>query len=225
MIKFHPDLVQGSEEWLAARCGLITASEMDKILTPTLKTASNTHERAHLYELLSQRITRHVEPSYIGDAMLRGMEDEVYARDAYIENYAPVIDMGFITNDRWGFTIGCSPDGLVGDDGGIECKSRKQRLQVETIISNTMPDDFALQVQTNLLVTERKWWDFITFSGGLPMLTVRVFPDQVIMDAIVAAVAAFEARLAKKMEEYNDRIKSKARLVPTERRIIQEMFA
>lgn len=224
MIKYHQDLVQGSDPWLAARCGLLTASEMDKILTPTLKIASNTNERAHLYELLSQRITQYVEPSYIGDAMLRGMEEEVYARDAYAENYAPVTDMGFITNDRWGFTIGCSPDGLVGKDGGIECKSRKQRFQIETIIANTMPVEFSLQVQTTLLVTERKWWDFVSYSGGLPMVTIRVFPDPIIQDAVVAAATAFEERLSNNWTAFKAAFKHGSRLVPTERRIIQEMY-
>ncbi len=73
MITYYPDLIQGSDEWKSARCGLLTASEMKLIITPTtLKIASNDKERAHLYELLAQRITRYVEPSYISDDMLRG---------------------------------------------------------------------------------------------------------------------------------------------------------
>ena len=66
--------------------------------------------------------------------MLRGIEDEVEARILYAAQYAPVQDMGFITNDRWGFTLGFSPDGLIGDDGFLECKSRRQKFQVQTII-------------------------------------------------------------------------------------------
>lgn len=225
MIKYHADLVQGSDAWMDARCGLLTASEMKLILTPTLKIASNDKERSHLYELLAQRITRYVEPHYIGSDMLRGIEDEVYARDAYAENYAPVADMGFITNDRWGFTIGCSPDGLVGDDGLLECKSRRQKYQIETIASGEMPDDYLLQVQTALLVSERKWLDFVSYSGGLPMVTIRVFPDPVVHDAIVAAATAFETRLAAKLDQYSKALNSGARLVPTERRIVQEMYA
>ena len=119
-IKYHTDLIQGSDEWLQARCGLLTASEMKLIVTPTLKIANNDKERSHLYELLAQRITQYVEPHYISDDMLRGHEDEVDARILYNDNYAPVTDMGFITNSKWGFTIGYSPDGLVGDDGLIE---------------------------------------------------------------------------------------------------------
>ena len=79
-ITYHRDLIQGSDEWLAARCGLLTASEMKLILTPTLKIAANDKTRAHVYEIAAQRITRYVEPTYIGDDMLRGQEDEIIAR-------------------------------------------------------------------------------------------------------------------------------------------------
>ena len=59
---YHDDLIQGSDEWLQIRCGLLTASEMKHILTPTLKVANNDKTRAHAYELAFQRITQYVEP-------------------------------------------------------------------------------------------------------------------------------------------------------------------
>lgn len=230
MIQYFPELMQGSEEWHAARCGLLTASEMKLIITPSLKAASNDKERSHLFELLAQRITRYVEPSYIGDDMLRGQMDEVEARTIYAERYAPVQECGFITNDRWGFTIGYSPDGLVGDDGLIECKSRRQKYQIETIVTNigddageTIPTDYLLQCQTGLLVSERKWLDFVSYSGGLPMATIRVYSIPHVQEAIVEAASAFEGRLAEKLEKYNAALRSKARLIATERRIEMEM--
>lgn len=231
-IKHHAELTQGSDEWLAARCGLLTASEMKLIITPTLKIASNDKERSHLYELFAQRLTQFVEPAYISNDMLRGMDDEIAAVEIYAKSYAPVEKVGFITNDRWGFTIGYSPDGLIGDDGLVECKSRRQKFQVQTIIENigndggeTIPDDFTIQCQTGLLVSERKWLDFVSYSGGLPMVTIRVFPDKVVQDAIIAAATAFENRMAVKWEEFKAAMNSTARLVPTQRRIIQEMYA
>jgi len=224
MIRYFPDLIQGTEAWLAARCGLLTASEMKLIITPTLKVASNDKERAHVWELAAQRITNYVEPSYIGDDMLRGMEDEVEARALYHKHYAPVEQMGFITNDRWGFTIGGSPDGLVRDDGLIECKSRRQKYQIETIATRTMPGDYWIQVQTLLLVTERTWCDFVSYSGGLPMVTLRVFPDEKTQAAIVEAAEAFEMRVAKRIDEYKDTHASDTRLIPTERTDRQEIF-
>ena len=223
MIRYHTDLHQGSEEWLAARCGLLTASEMKLIVTPTLKAASNDKERAHLWELAAQRITQYVEPRYVGDDMIRGQVDEVEARILYAERYAPVQEVGFITNDRWGFTLGYSPDGLVNDDGAIECKSRRQRFQIETLTTLAVPEDYVIQLQAGLLVSEREWVDFVSYSGGLPMVTIRVYPDAKVQEAIVAAATAFEDRLAEKMAAYQATLKSGARLIKTERRIEMEM--
>lgn len=221
----HPELTQGSEEWLEARRGLLTASEMRLILTQTLKIASNDKERAHVFEIAAQRVSGYVEPSYVGDNILRGWDDEIAAREVYAKTYAPVTEIGFITNDRWGFTLGYSPDGLVGADGAIEAKSRRQKFQVETIAKGEVPEEFVLQLQTGLLVSERRWVDFISYSGGLPMITIRVFPDPLMQAAILTAAEQFEARVADCMARFHDRLVSpEARLVPTERRIEQEMF-
>jgi hypothetical protein len=232
-IRYHADLDQGSDAWLAARCGILTASEMKLILTPTFKLADNDKTRAHVYELLAQRITRYVEPHYVSDDMLRGMSDEIDARLMYEKMLAPVTSMGFITNSLWGFTIGYSPDGLVGDDGLIEAKSRRQKYQVQTICEHvwqdratTIPAEYVLQAQTGLLVSERQWLDFISYSGGLPMAVIRVYPDEKVQAAIVEAATAFEVKLAEKAAQYREAmgVAAKARLFPTERKIHQEMF-
>lgn len=223
-VTYHPNMIQGSDEWHAARCGLLTASEMAYIVTPTLRAASNDKERMHLFELLAQRISQYVEPSYIGDNMLRGWDDEVEARNLYDANYERVTEVGFITNDRWGFTLGYSPDGCVGADGLIECKSRKQKFQIQTIATGEVPTEYMIQLQTGLLVSERKWIDFISYSGGLPMVTLRVEPIAEYQDAILAAAEAFEKRLAERLADYNEAIASHARLIPTERRIEAEMY-
>ena len=217
-ITHHRDIIQGTDEWLAARCGLLTASEMKLILTPTLKIAANEKERTHLFELLAQRVTRHVEPHFVTDDMLRGHADEERARALYAELHAPVsTDAGFITNNKWGFTLGYSPDGLVGDDGLIECKSRRQKYQIQTITEEGVPEEYLLQLQTGLLVSERKWCDFISYCGGLPMVVRRVYPDAKIQDAIVQAAGAFETRLAERLAKYNERAAS----MPMTERVVE----
>lgn len=227
MITYHREVYQGSEEWLELRRGILTASEMKLIVTTTLKQADNEKERAHLYELLAQRISGFVEPQYISDDMLRGQEDEIRARSLYAEKYCPVEEIGFVTNDKWGFTIGYSPDGLVGTEGQIEAKSRRQKFQVQTLIENfeesTIPSDFAIQIQTGLAVTERQWCDFITYSGGLHMATIRVFPDPIIQERIIAIANDFEKRLAQKHELYRSIVRQPGRLIPTERTVQQEI--
>lgn len=227
-ITYHREMVQGSDLWHATRCGLLTASEMHLIVTPTLKPASNDKERVHLYELLAQRITKYVEPRYISDDMLRGQEDEIDAVEAYAKAYAPIERVGFVTNDKWGFTIGYSPDALVGDKGAVECKSRSQKWQIRTLVDYVPKDaidpDFLIQVQTGLLVTEREWCDLISYCGGLPMATVRVYPDEKVQEAIITAAAAFEVRLAAAFDRYEAVTASDARLIPTIRKIREEIF-
>lgn len=215
---YHRDVVQGGDDWLAMRCGLLTASEVKKILTPTLKVANSNDTRIHAYELAFQRITGFVEPQYVSDAMLRGQADEIYARAAYEEHYKPVTEVGFITNDCWGFTIGYSPDGLVGDDGLIECKSRCGKYQVQTIASDEVPDEYILQLQTGLLVTGRKYIDFISYCGGLPMFVKRVEPDPEYQDAIVAAAVAFEQRIKDVESDFRATLATMPKVIETERR-------
>lgn len=224
MIRYYNDIEQGGEEWLALRRGILTASEMRLILTPTMRTASNDKERAHMFEILGQRITGYTEPHYISDDMLRGHEDEVAARIRYAEHFAPVTECGFVTNDDHGVVIGYSPDGLVGDDGLIECKSRRQKYQIETILADEVPAEYLLQCQTGLLVTGRKWLDFISYCGGLPMFVKRVWPCPEIHRAILDAALAFEQRLAAAQTRYDEWRNRQPVVIHTERTIEQEIM-
>lgn len=219
-VTYHRNIEQGTDAWLEIRRGILTASEMDRVLTPTLKAANNDKSRAHVWEIAAQRITGRVEPTYIGDAMMRGHEEEQRAREIYDLLVAPTEICGFITNTRHGFTLGASPDWLVGTDGGAETKSRSQRFQVQTAVENashgTIPAEFMLQVQTQLLVTERAWWDFCSFSNGMHMTVTRVYPDVKIHARITEAARAFEEQVAGAMMAYQAHIDTSDRVYPTE---------
>lgn len=219
----HPDAIihdveQGSDEWHAARNGIITASEVGLILTPTLKVANNDKTRTHVYELAAQRITKYTEPTYIGDAMLRGHADEITSRNLYSDNYAPVEEMGFITRDIGGAVIGYSPDGAgVMDPFGIECKSRLQKYQVETVTSNEVPKEHILQVQAGLLVTGWEYIEYISYCAGMPMWVIRSEPIAEYQEAIKAAAIDFEKKVQDKVDEFNERIASAGIVINTER--------
>lgn len=216
-IKYHDNIIQGSEEWFAIRCGLLTASEMKNIITP--KKLEIVKDPAHLYELAAQRISKYVEPSFVSEAMLRGKEDEIDARRLYGENYAPATECGFITNDKWGFTLGYSPDWLIGDDGQGECKSQCQKYHLETIASGEVDAEFRIQLQTGLLVSERKYCEFVSYCGGLPMWTKRVDADPELQDKIVAAAFAFDEKLKALINRYEEQLSAQyGRFIPTERR-------
>lgn len=201
-LTLHPDLIQGTDEWHAARCGIVTASVVGKLLTPTLKVAANEGSRGVALTLAAERITGHVDPTYVGSEMWRGHEDEPLARDAYSEHYAPVTEVGLMVRDDWGYRIGYSPDGLVGDDGLIEVKSRLQKIHLRTILDGFAPAEHMAQMQTGLLVSGREWIDYVSFSGGMPLWVKRVTPDETWFAAILAAVAAFESAAADIVARY-----------------------
>ena len=219
-VKYYYDMIQCSDEWMEARNGLLTASEMRLIITPgRLAPASNEKERAHMYELLAQRVCGYTEMSYVSEDMDLGKMNEIDAKQLYRKHYAPVKDCGFVTNDRWGFTLGYSPDGLVGDDGLIECKSRRHKFQMETILNDAIPDEYMIQVQTGLLITERLWCDFITYSAGLPMFTKRIMADGKIQQAIEAAASIFDTKIKAAQGKYDFMLKQpEVRLIQTERK-------
>lgn len=208
----HPDCTiydveQGSDEWHELRCGLLTASAIKSIVTPTLKLANNDKTRQHVYEIAAQRISGYTEPTFYNDHMLRGHVDEVKARDLYSERIAPVEERGIITRDIGGVTVGYSPDGVgVFGNFGIEVKSRIQKYQIETIISNEVPSEYMLQIQTGLLVTGWDYMDYISYSGGLPMWIIRCEPIEKYREAITEAAIEFERQVTAKIDEYHDRL-------------------
>jgi len=209
------ELEQGTDEWLAARCGIVTASVVGQLITPkTIKPAVNDTARSLTATLAAERITGHVEPIQTNAAMERGTLDEPYAREIYSENYSWATEVGFMVRDDWGFKLGYSPDGLVDDDGLIEIKSRNQKIQLATILGDEVPLANMAQCQAGLLVSGRDWIDYVSYCGGMPLYVKRVLPDMRWFHAIQEAVEAFEGAAALMVANYQDSI---ADLPATER--------
>ena len=199
----YEDLEQGSEAWLQARCGIVTASTVGQLITArTVKPANNDTSRGLTASLVAERITGHVEPTFPSRAMERGTLDEPYAREVYAEHYEPVTEVGFMVRDDWGFRLGYSPDGLVGPDGLIEIKSREQKIQLQTILADEVPAANMAQMQAGLMVADRDWCDYVSYSGGLPLYVKRVWPDEQWQAAITSAIGAFEQTAADMIRLY-----------------------
>lgn len=228
---YHRNVIQGTDEWLKLRCGIITASEVRHIMTPTGKPANNDKAKAYIWQKASERITQRIEPVFETRDMQRGHDDEGFAKFEYSKNFEPVSDCGFITAEFGAinhYTIGYSPDGLVGMFGLIECKSRKPKYQIETLLnyqdSKKIPDEYMAQIQTGLLVTDRQWCDFISYSGGLPMITIRVRPDRNYQAAILDAVIAAEEQIQEIVTRYQSALECGLKLIPTEYRNLDEIY-
>ena len=217
----YPDVIQGTPDWDDVRRGLVTASAVGALITATGKVAANEGSRTLTNLLVAERITGHTDPTYQSDDMLRGLMDESRATAKYAEhNGVEVAEMGFMTREIDGHHLGYSPDGLVGDDGLVEVKSRRQKKHLATILADAVPPENVVQLQAGLLVSGREWIDYISWCGGMPMWTKRVLPDPVLHVAIVEALAVFEENAARMLADYAARTKG---LPATERINLDEL--
>src|SRR5690625_3529387 len=165
----YDDVIQGEDEWHELRRGMITASTIGALITPKTVAVSKAQTGlTKLAEIAAERITARSEEPFTSRDIERGHFYEPYARDEYAKHKGvEVKEVGFITREVDGHTIGFSPDGLVQDDGLFETKSRKQRIQVQHILENKVPDENRAQLQTGLFVTGRDWIDFVSYSTGM----------------------------------------------------------
>lgn len=170
---------QKSPEWFEARRGVPTSSTFDKIMTPKeMKLSASAIKLA--YELVGQlhypgplEELERFQSAY----MKQGNELEAEARAAYaMVRDVDVVPVGFIVDDLNRF--GCSPDGLIGEDGGLELKCVAHATQVEYLANGVLPFDYLPQVHGTLLITGRPWWDFMSYARGLPPFIVRVMPTE-----------------------------------------------
>lgn len=196
------DFEQRSPDWYAARAGIVTASVVGKLLTPTLKVADNETARGVTASLVAERITGIVEPTFTTDDMARGIDHEPYARDIYSGHHQQAVECGFMRLDGDGWALGLSPDGLVADDGGVEIKCPRAKGHIKTILADRVPSVHIPQIQSALLVSGRKWWDFVSFHAGLPLFVKRVHPDPAWFAAIEAACRQFETTATEMVAAY-----------------------
>lgn len=181
-----------------------------------LTVADNDTARGLIAELTAERITGFTDAAYVTADMWRGVEDEPFAREVYSTQIAPVTEVGFMVRDFGDYRIGYSPDGLVGDDGLIEIKSRKPKRHLNDVLNGTPPAENMAQLQAGLLVSGRDWIDYVSFCGGMHLWPVRVHADPAWFDAIHAAVKNFEAVSAEITARYTAAVEG---LPMTERRL------
>lgn len=193
------DVEQRSDEWLKLRCGVATASCFDRIITPATGKASASAV-AYRRELLAEWITG--QPVSVKESgwMQRGTEMEPEARAFYeFESDAQVTEAGFVFLDERRL-IGCSPDGLVGDDGLVEIKCPSPGVHVSYLIDAKMPTAYIPQVQGALWVTGRQWCDFVSYHPEIEPLVVRVNRDEPYIAKMATLIEAFVATMLQERE-------------------------
>lgn len=166
---------QGSPEWFAARAGRPTASNFDKIITT--KGEPSKQRQQYLYQLAGEAITGTPEATYSNSHMERGILLESEARAFYefmTGNQVQQVGMCYQNEDK---LFACSPDGLVGEIGGLEIKCPQMSTHIKYLLAGKLPTEYFQQVHGSIFVTGRAWWDFVSYYPGLPPVVVRVERD------------------------------------------------
>lgn len=169
------DTQQRSAEWYEARRGMVTASRFDKILTPK-EGKPSAQQNTLINELIAESVLPPQEGAIVPatEEMYEGMRLEAEAR-CYFEleqAKAPVTQVGFCIHESGLF--GCSPDGLVGEDGGLELKVPLAKTHIGYVREGGLPDAYKCQVHGSMIVTGRKWWSFFSYSRHFEPFHVRV---------------------------------------------------
>ncbi len=189
---------QGTDEWHEMRRGVITASRFKDVMSKGRGTAPSKTRHSYMLELAAEVLTGNVEHFEPNKYMQWGTEKEPEAKSMYeflTDN--EVSEVAFIKHET--LNCGVSPDGLVGENGGIEIKCPKTTTQIETFLSGKMPTQHKAQVQGCMWVTERDHWDFISFDprieGEASFFNVRVERDEKYIKELAEGIALFDDQL------------------------------
>ncbi len=167
------DIEQGTEEWFKARIGIPTASNFNKIVTA--KGDKSKQADKFMYKLAGEAVSGEIEEQFKSSHMERGVELEEEARQLYQIITGNKVDTTGICLDNG---IGYSPDGMIGEDGLLEIKCPSIATHVKYLLDNKCPTEYVQQVQGGLLITDRKWVDFVSYYPNLKPLIVRVNRDE-----------------------------------------------
>jgi predicted phage-related endonuclease len=151
-----------------------------------------------MYKLAGEIISGQMQENFTTPAMERGHIMEVEARNLYeFETGNQVEQVGFILNNG----IGCSPDGLIGDDGMIEIKSKAPHILIDVLLKDGMPPEHVAQVQGQMMVSERSWCDFVAYYKGMPIFIKRIYRDDEYIAGLNDKLSIFNEELKDLVSE------------------------
>jgi putative phage-type endonuclease len=200
------EIVQGSPEWKALRCGKVTASRVADVVART-KTGPSASRANYLAQLIAERLTGTAAETYSNAAMQHGTETEPEARAAY-EFYQGVTveQVAFVPHPKID-QAGASPDGLVDSDGLVEIKCPNTATHLETLLGQAVPAKYADQMQFQMACTGRQWCDFVSYDPRMPehmrLFIRRVKRDDKRINDLETEIAGFLLELAVKLSELN----------------------
>ena len=174
------EIIQGSDEWKQLRLGKVTASRVADMVART-KSGYGASRANYAAQLIAERLTGVAAESYTNAAMQHGTDTEPEARNAY-EFYQGVTveQVAFVPHPTIA-DAGCSPDGLVGDDGMVEIKCPNTATHLDTLLGQSTPSKYIDQMQFQMSCCGRQWCDFVSYDPRLPE-RMRLFVRRVSRD-------------------------------------------
>lgn len=198
-------MIQGSSEWLDARCGKFTGSRFADLMATT-RTGPSASRTNLITVLALERLTGKPEETFQNDAMRRGTELEPLARGAYEAQTGELVEQeAFVLHPKLPF-VGVSPDGLLGLDGLVEFKCpASQAKHLAALRNGAHAAEYKWQIQGQLWVCHRKWCDAVSFDPrfpeGLQLAIVRIERDDVAIKSLEQACIAADAEVQAIVKE------------------------
>jgi hypothetical protein len=193
------NMPQGSPEWLAARLGRVTMSELKALLVKGKGPGGlGAGAITYMHQLIGERITGEPAEPFQGNAHTRrGHELEGVARTLYCDatGEPQPQEVGLILNHD----VGYSPDSLVGANGLLEIKTKLPKFQIEVLLNGEIPDEHLPQCQGGLWVSEREWIDFVSYWPGMPLFIKRAYRDDIMIRTIAERVEAFHEEMERRI--------------------------
>lgn len=195
------NMPQGSPEWLAARLGRVTMSELKSLLVKGKGPGGlGAGAITYMHQLIGERITGELAEPFQGNAHTRrGHELEGVARALYCDatGEPQPQEVGLILNHE----VGYSPDSLVDDDGLLEIKTKLPKFQIEVLLNGEIPDEHIPQCQGGLWVSEREWIDFVSYWPGMPLFIKRAYRDDIMIRTIAERIEAFHEEMERRISQ------------------------
>jgi len=192
---------QGTPEWLAARLGRVTMSELKALLVKGKGPGGfGTGAITYMHQLIGERITGELAEPFQGNAHTRrGHTLEGVARALYCDTTGEPKphEVGIILNHD----VGYSPDSLVGAHGLLEIKTKLPKFQIEVLLSGEIPEEHVPQCQGGLWVSEREWIDFVSYWPGMPLFVKRAYRDEALIRTIAERVEAFHKEMERRISQ------------------------
>jgi putative phage-type endonuclease len=170
---------QQSDAWLRNRVGRIPGSRIADVCSYLVIKSrageSSAKRNNYKMELIAERLTGRAKDHYVSPAMEHGTATENDAR-LYYEGALRVMcePVSFVLHPKYDFT-GCSPDSLVAAEGVLEIKCPETTTHLEYVEGGRIPDEYLPQIAWELVCTERKWADFVSYDPRIQDDLLRFF--------------------------------------------------